>query len=461
MFRKWLNRQRTLRATLTALDRAQAIIEFDVDGHVVAANGAFLEVMGYPLHEIVGVHHRLFVDPVEAASVEYAEFWSRLRLGDADAGLYRRLAKGGREVWLQSSYNPIRDRRGRVTGIVKFATDVTARRQAEADMQGRLSALDRSQGVIEFALDGTIIEANRNFLDAMGYEINDIAGRHHRIFVDPVEAASDEYRAFWARLRDGEHHAAVYRRLGRGGREVWIQATYNPILDTSGRPVRIVKYATDITAQTAAAQTLQREVVALSAAVMGSAREAARADIMSDGARRSARDGGQVVQDVVRTMETIQGKTRAMEDVLELIDTLAFQTNLLSLNASIEAARAGASGKAFAVVAEEVRQLAQRSAEASRQIHALIGEARSSVDEGAELVGAAGHAMQQILGAVEAMTDVTTAIGDSAQAQSSGIERVNEAVEELDRVYGLGSGDVVPANDPVAVEPLRDAACAA
>lgn len=436
MIGRWIRQQQAMRGKLAALDKVQAIIEFAPDGTVLHANGLFLQTMGYRLGEITGKHHRQFVDPAEAGSTAYAEFWERLREGKTDSGLYRRLHKHGGDVWLQSSYNPIFDAFGRVTGVVKYATDVTERRRAEADMDGRLRAIDRAQATIEFALDGTILDANANFLAAMGYTIDEIVGRHHRMFVDPTEAASDAYAAFWNGLREGRHASALYRRFGRGGRIVWIQATYNPILDAHGKPVRVVKYATDITAQTMAAQTLQREVVSLSHAVLDNAEKAGRAEALADGARAAAQRGGGVVADVVRTMGAIQDSTRSVEDILEMIDTIAFQTNLLSLNAAIEAAHAGESGKGFAVVADEVRQLAQRSGHASKQIHALIGNARDRVDEGAELVGSAGLVMQEILGAVDHVTEVASAIGESAQVQSTGIERVNAAVTQLESVYG-------------------------
>ncbi|MDF3981034.1 methyl-accepting chemotaxis protein [Luteibacter sp. PPL201] len=436
MIRQWFRRQRAMRGKLAALEKVQAIIEFTPDGVVVDANPLFLQTMGYRLDEIIGKHHRQFVDPTEAASTAYAEFWARLGEGQADTGLYRRVNRDGGEVWLQSSYNPIYDASGRVTGIVKYATDVTARRRAEADMDGRLRAIDRAQAVIEFELDGTIVDANANFLAALGYERDEIIGRHHRMFVSPDEAASNAYASFWGRLREGRHDAGMYRRFGRGGRIVWIQATYNPILDAQGRPVRVVKYATDITAQTMAAQTLQREVVSLSQAVMDNARKADRAGELVGGARAAAQRGGGVVSDVVRTMDAIQDSTRSIEDILDLIDSIAFQTNLLSLNAAIEAAHAGETGKGFAVVADEVRQLATRSGAASRQIHALIAEARDRVDTGARMVGNAGTAMDEILGAVDHVTEVTGAIGESAGRQAEGIERVNAAVQELENVYG-------------------------
>lgn len=421
---------------MAALDKVQAIVEFTPDGYVRHANDLFLRTMGYRLDEIRGAHHRVFVAAADAALPSYEAFWDGLRDGRGDTGLYRRLRKDGGDVWLQSSYNPLLDRNGKVVGVIKYATDVTSQRIAAADMDGRLQAIDRAQATIEFDLDGTILEVNDNFLNAMGYARDEVVGRHHRIFVDPAEASSPGYATFWARLREGRHDAALYRRLGRDGRVVWIQATYNPILDFNGVPMKVIKYATDITAQTIAAQTLQREVVSLSGAVVDNAHKAGKAEELAGGARHAAERGGAVMRDVVRTMGGIQEGTRSIEEILELIDSLSFQTNLLSLNAAIEAARAGESGKAFAVVAEEVRQLAVRSAEASKQIHQLIGDARGRVDEGANLVGTAGHTMEEILAAIAHVTQVTGAISESAERQSSGIERVNAAVSELEAVYG-------------------------
>jgi methyl-accepting chemotaxis protein len=436
MLLRWLKRDRDTRGKLDAIDKVQAVIEFAPDGTIRHANPLFLELMGYRLKELVGTHHRRFVRTEDVASPDYAAFWASLRTGQPDTGLYRRLRKDGREVWLQSSYNPLFDRHGQVTGVVKYATDVTAQRAEAADMDGRLQAIDRAQATIEFDLDGVILDANENFLTAMGYTLDEVVGRHHRIFVEAGEAGTAAYASFWARLREGHHHAALYRRIGGDGRVVWIQATYNPIFDSRGVPMKIVKYATDITAQTVAAQTLQREVVALSGAVIDNAGKATRAEELAGGARHAAERGGLVMSDVIRTMGSIQDSTRSIEDILELIDTLAFQTNLLALNAAIEAAHAGESGRGFAVVADQVRQLALRSADASKQIHHLIQDARTQVDEGAALVGTAGQTMGDIVDAIGDVTQVATAISESASVQASGIQRVNSAVTQLESVYG-------------------------
>jgi len=253
-------RQRELEAQVAALHRVQAVIEFDLDGTILHANDNFLQAVGYALEEIQGRHHAMFVDPALAQSLEYREFWAKLGRGEYDAGQYRRLGKGGREIWIQASYNPVLDANGRPYKVVKFATDITAQMQQAADVSGQLAAINKSQAVIEFGLDGRILSANDNFLATTGYTLDEVRGQHHAMFVDPEHRQSLEYRQFWEKLGRGEYDAGQYRRFGKGGREVWIQASYNPIFDMNGRPFKVVKYATDITAQVRDSQAMQQAV---------------------------------------------------------------------------------------------------------------------------------------------------------------------------------------------------------
>lgn len=231
---------------VTAIDRAQAVIEFDLSGRVLTANANFLETMGYTLAEIQGKHHRVFCEPELAASPEYADFWHDLARGQFTSGQYKRIAKGGREVWLQATYNPILDPSGRPVKIVKFASDISEDQLRTAEYLGKVAALDRAQAVIEFALDGTIITANQNFCDAMGYRLAEIEGKHHRMFCEPQVAQSQEYADFWERLGAGQFEGGEYKRLKKGGQEIWLQATYNPIYDAEGRPFKVVKFASDV-----------------------------------------------------------------------------------------------------------------------------------------------------------------------------------------------------------------------
>ena len=237
-----------LQGKVAAIDRAQAVIEFDLSGRVLAANKNFLDAVGYSLAEVQGKHHRMFCQPELAASAEYAEFWQRLAEGQFESGEYKRLAKGGREVWLQATYNPILDETGKPLKVVKFASDITAEKLRNAEFLGKVAAIDRAQAVIEFDLDGKVLDANSNFLAVMGYNLAEVQGKHHRMFCDPDYTSTDAYTDFWEKLSSGSFESGEYKRLAKGGREVWIQATYNPILDDTGKPLKVVKFASDVTA---------------------------------------------------------------------------------------------------------------------------------------------------------------------------------------------------------------------
>ncbi len=233
---------------LSAIEASQATIEFKTDGTIVTANQNFLSVLGYTLDEIVGKHHRIFVDAQYAASPEYRQFWHDLAAGRSHTAEFKRIAKNGKEVWIQASYNPILDLRGKPYKVVKFATDITELKRKTADFNGQLEAISKAQAIIEFDLQGNIQYANENFLNTVGYPLDEIKGKHHSMFVDHAYANSAEYRRFWDELRAGNFQASEYKRLGKGGKEIWIQASYNPIFDLNGHPIKVVKYATDVTA---------------------------------------------------------------------------------------------------------------------------------------------------------------------------------------------------------------------
>ena len=245
---------------LAAIDKSQAVIEFDLNGTILTANENFLATVGYRLDEIVGKHHRIFVDPSQHNSREYLQFWQKLARGEYDAGQYKRIRKDGREIWIQASYNTILDANNRPYKVVKFATDITREVLRNADYSGQLAAISKSQAVIEFDLQGNILTANENFLNTVGYSLQEIQGKHHSMFVEPAFRQSDEYRAFWERLGRGIYDQGQYKRIGKGGKEIWIQASYNPIMDASDKPVKIVKYATDITEQIKNANAMQQTV---------------------------------------------------------------------------------------------------------------------------------------------------------------------------------------------------------
>jgi len=253
-------------AIYEALDRVQAIIEFDLDGQVVDANDNFLRIFGYERNEIVGKHHRMFCEPSYVDSDDYAELWKKLGRGELHAAEFKRLAKGGREIWLRASYNPVLDKDGKPIKVVKFATDVTASKLQNAEFESKVRAIDRAQAVIEFELNGTVLTANQNFLTTFGYTLDEVAGKHHRIFCDPSYAKSPEYAEFWQKLGRGEYTSGEFKRLAKDGSAIWLQASYNPIFDLDGKPLKVVKFASDVTAATLQNADYEGKVQAISRA---------------------------------------------------------------------------------------------------------------------------------------------------------------------------------------------------
>ncbi len=298
---------------VAAIRKSQAVIAFAMDGTVLDANENFLKALGYTLDEIKGRHHSMFVDEAFRQSFEYKEFWAALNRGEYQAAEYKRIGKGGKEVWIQASYNPILDADGKPFKVVKFATDVTAQKIQNSDFVGQIAAVNKSQATIEFKMDGTVVTANDNFLKALGYTLDEIKGRHHSMFVDEAFRQSPEYKEFWAALNRGEYQAAEYKRIGKGGKEVWIQASYNPIMDLNGKPFKVVKYATDITAQKQALNAMLADAALLTkAAVEG--KLATRAD-----ATKHQGDFRKVVEGVNATLDAVIGPLNVSAEYVDRI----------------------------------------------------------------------------------------------------------------------------------------------
>jgi methyl-accepting chemotaxis protein len=511
MFKR--NPRRNAEALIKALDRSLAFIEFDPEGTILTANANFCTTLGYDASEIVGRHHSMFVEPAYTRTDEYCAFWTKLGRGEFDAREYKRIGKGGREVWIQASYNPVCDARGKVTKVVKVATDITREKLRNAEYEGTVAATSRVQAVIEFTPAGEIITANDIFLNTLGYTLAEVEGRHHRMFVSPDFARSAACSEFWSRLNRGEPVADDFHCIGKGGRDVWIQASCNPIFDTEGRVVKVVKLATDATGRVRAVDALGKGLAELAAnnlahrleealdppyeklrtdynaaatqlcelvggiisntqAIRSGSKEVAQAaDDLSrrteqqaasleetaaaldqvtatvrktaEGAvhareavtraRADAEKSGTVVREAVVAMGEIEASSRRITDIIGVIDEIAFQTNLLALNAGVEAARAGDAGRGFAVVASEVRALAQRSAEAAKEIKGIIAASARQVKTGVKLVGETGEALGRIVTQVAKVTSVVSEIAASAQEQASGLAEVNTAVNSMDQ----------------------------
>jgi methyl-accepting chemotaxis protein len=384
---------------IAAIGRSQAVIAFNLDGTISTANDNFLQAMGYALAEIQGKHHSMFVEPTERDSVGYREFWARLNRGEYQAGEYKRIAKGGREVWILATYNPIADEKGKPFAVVKFATDVTAQKLKTADFSGQIEAIGKSQAVIEFKMDGTIVQANENFLQTMGYMLGEIQGRHHSMFADPAERDSAAYREFWARLNRGEYQAGEYKRVGKGGKEIWIQASYNPILDLNSKPFKVVKYATDVTAQALTRMRAERARSLIEQVAAGGEEMNASIREISETMVKSKETAGKAVTQVQTAnvqAQRLSAAAQAMEGIVGLIGDITGQINLLALNATIESARAGEAGRGFAVVAGEVKNLAGQAKQATDKITAEIAALNSISGEVVSALGGINEAIDHV-----------------------------------------------------------------
>ncbi|WP_435817422.1 methyl-accepting chemotaxis protein [Metapseudomonas otitidis] len=413
----WLNRKKepagpviTDALELASIRRTMAMIEFTPDGIILDANPAFLDVVGYRLDEVVGQHHRMFCAREFAHSSAYQQFWERLRKGERFSDRFARLARDGREVWLEATYMPIQDAFGHTLKVLKIATDITAQVEAEHRHESYINAIGRSMAVIEFNLAGEVVSANRNFLELMGYRLEDILGKHHRMFCVDEYTRGDEYRQFWARLNQGEFLSDRYRRVTRDGRVVWLRATYNPLYDANGRLYGVVKFASDITAQVerrnaeAAAAQLAHDIAMETdvTATQGTQTVARTVDVVTE----IATNLGTVADQI----EGLNKQSEQITSIVQVIRGIADQTNLLALNAAIEAARAGEQGRGFAVVADEVRQLASRTSQATVEINSVVQQnqnlARSAVSsmsttqdrarEGVQLANQAGEVIREI-----------------------------------------------------------------
>jgi len=390
-----------LQAINAALNRVQAVIEFQLDGTILHANDNFLRAVGYALDEVQGRHHSMFCESAFAASEAYKQFWERLRGGHYEHGEYKRLGKGGREIWINASYNPVFDAEGKPYKVIKFATDITASKLRNAEYEGKVSAMDKAQAVIEFDMGGHVLTANSNFLDAMGYTLDDIKGEHHRMFCETDYAASVDYKRFWQKLNRGEFDGGRYKRVGNGGKTIWIQATYNPILDMNGTPFKIVKFASDITEQVLMEQGIKDKA----------ASDAAKIERLLDAVARAAK--GDLTAEV-----PIGGE--------EALDQLGAGIGKMMGDLRGVIGQVVMSATAFADDAEEIANRAGVVAGGSQELGATVEEMNATVDGLTRSIDAiatsTGHA-----------NELAKATQDEAETGAKAVARSIEAMDLINR----------------------------
>lgn len=412
-----------LQSKIDAINNSMAVIEFDTNGIILTANENFLSTTGYSLQEIQNKHHRMFCLTDYQNSKEYSEFWDELNKGHFFKGRFERVDKSGNALWLEAAYSPVFDENGKQVKVIKCASNITKQVQEAQEQENIMTAISRSMAVVEFEASGKILTANSNFLDATGYRLDEIQGKHHRIFCEESLANSSRYLEFWQKLNRGEFVSGRFKRIGKQGNEVWLEASYNPIIDNHGNLTKVVKFASDIT--TGIVNAAEAREVAVHASLE---------------ADKTVQKGVEVVRNIVDLMRKLEQEIQSASDslsalnkqadqidnIVSTISNIAGQTNLLALNATIEAARAGEQGRGFAVVADEVRQLATKTNASTSEIAGVIQKNVELAIEASRSMEASHEQVSNSTAFIEELNDTISQVNMGAKSVAEAIEKLNQ-----------------------------------
>ncbi|HTC64214.1 MAG TPA: PAS domain S-box protein [Candidatus Saccharimonadales bacterium] len=436
-----------MKGVIGAIDSTYYYVEYDTKGNVLKANGNFLQLSGYQFEEIRGKHERLFEDPLHANSDTYNKLWSDLSTGKARSDVFKKITKAGREIWVQAVYASIKDEMNRIYKYLEIGTDITAQRLANADYAGQVTAIAKSQAVIEFEMDGTIITANDNFLKVLGYTLAEVKGKHHSMFVDEDHRESQDYRLFWAKLNRGEYQSDEYKRIGKGGREAWIQASYNPILDLNGKPFKVVKFATDVTAQKVAAEELKRKVDSILIVVSAAAQGDLTRNITVSG-NDAIGQMGEGLSGFLKDLRASMGKLAQNSQALS---SSAEELSATSQEMSSNAEETSAQANVVSAGAEQVNSNLQTVATGTEEMSVTIKDIAKNATEAARVATTAVKVAEDTNQIVSKLGDSSTEIGQvikviTSIAQQTNLLALNATIEAA-RAGEAGKGFAVVANE--------------